>query len=77
VLAIHGTADTLVPFQQSVKLHEALRNAGVASYLIAVEGADHGLSSAAANARVVAFLDRYLRGKRVTISTAPIKSAPR
>lgn len=72
VLAVHGTADTLVPFEQSVTLHEALKAAGVPSYLVAVRGADHGFSNAAADERVKAFLDRYLRGKRSSVSTAEI-----
>ncbi len=37
----HGTADTLVPFAQSVEFAEALREAGGTVELIAVEGSDH------------------------------------
>jgi len=37
----HGTADSLVPFAQSVEFADALRKAGCDVELIAVEGSDH------------------------------------
>jgi dipeptidyl aminopeptidase/acylaminoacyl peptidase len=37
----HGTADTLVPFAQSVEFEQALRAAGGSVELIPVEGSDH------------------------------------
>lgn len=42
MLLLHGTKDRLVPYAQSVQLHEALKKAGVASELHTVEGAGHG-----------------------------------
>jgi acetyl esterase len=42
-LLIHGTADSLVPFEQSEKMCRAIRNAGAACDLIAVKGGGHGL----------------------------------
>jgi acetyl esterase/lipase len=41
VLLQHGTADTMAPFDQSVRLRDALHNAGAAVELEKVEGADH------------------------------------
>lgn len=41
-LSLHGTADRLVPYRQSVALHETLSAAGVANRLITVEGGGHG-----------------------------------
>ena len=41
-LIVHGTADVVVPYQQSTTFHEALQKAGVDSTLITVEGAGHG-----------------------------------
>jgi acetyl esterase/lipase len=38
---VHGDADSLIPFSQSLKLAEALRTAGVSVELIAKHGADH------------------------------------
>ena len=57
LLVMHGTADTVVPFEQGRKLAEA---AGGPHQLIAVEGADHNEVWMDAQARrkdVVAFLD--------------------
>jgi acetyl esterase len=45
VLLIHGTADTKVPFDNSVRLERALKEAGVPAELIPVEKGDHGMSS--------------------------------
>jgi acetyl esterase len=42
-LLIHGTADTLVPFDQSRELCDKLREAGVRCDLYAVKGGNHGL----------------------------------
>jgi acetyl esterase/lipase len=41
VLLLHGVADTVVPFAQSARLHDALVAAGVPSELVAVPGAEH------------------------------------
>ena len=41
-LIAHGDADTVVEFDQSRRLREALTNAGARADLIVVEGADHG-----------------------------------
>jgi acetyl esterase len=42
-LLIHGTADQVVPFQQSVDLCEAMQKAGSTCELYSVKGAGHGL----------------------------------
>lgn len=41
-LIIHGTEDKVVPFEQSLILHHALRAAGAQADLIAVPGGAHG-----------------------------------
>jgi dipeptidyl aminopeptidase/acylaminoacyl peptidase len=66
VLLLHGTADTVVPFAQSERLHAALSAAGASSTLVPVPGAEHcfdghpdidGLLQ-----RSVAFWREYLAG---------------
>jgi acetyl esterase/lipase len=66
-LLIHGTADTDVPYEQSVLMADALRKHGVAHELITIDGGEHGLAGgetaridAAYNA-ALAFIDRHVR----------------
>jgi acetyl esterase/lipase len=42
VLTIHGSADDVIPYSQSVRFHKALSNAGVANQLLTIDGAHHG-----------------------------------
>jgi acetyl esterase/lipase len=66
-ILIHGVEDTDVPYERSVEMAAALRDAGVEHRLISVEGAEHGLDGADertiddAFAQAVAFLRRHLR----------------
>jgi acetyl esterase len=45
VLLIHGTADELVAYEQSVRMLEKMHGAGVASELYTVQGGKHGMGS--------------------------------
>jgi len=42
ILSIHGDADPVVPYEQSVRLHQALTTAGVPNELVTIKGAGHG-----------------------------------
>jgi len=42
ILSIHGDADPVVPYQQSVRLHQALTAAGVPNKLVTIKGGGHG-----------------------------------
>ncbi len=42
IITIHGDQDALVPYQQSVRLHQALDAAGVPNQLLTIPGANHG-----------------------------------
>ncbi|MFM8704875.1 MAG: alpha/beta hydrolase fold domain-containing protein [Planctomycetia bacterium] len=68
VLVVHGRCDTLVPPDQSVRVHAALEAAGVESRLVMVDGAGHDLSvsrTSPAGVALLEFLDRTLgRGRR-------------
>lgn len=60
---IHGTADPLVPYEESVRLDRALREAGVPTALLTIEGGGHGdFFGEPITRRVRAFLDATLRG---------------
>ncbi len=42
IMSIHGDADPVVPYQQSVRLHRALTAAGVPNELVTIKGGGHG-----------------------------------
>jgi acetyl esterase/lipase len=42
IISVHGDADTVVPYQHSVRLHEALTKAGVPNELVTIKGGGHG-----------------------------------
>jgi len=70
-LLVHGEADGLVPFAQSVQLYAALTDAGVEAELVAVPGADHvfvGTDPVPQIQRGVAFLRDRLAAKRAALS---------
>lgn len=66
-LSLHGTADRLVPYAQSVALHRALTEAGVPNRLITVARGGHGFDwlahpqAAAWQAGLIRWLDAYLK----------------
>jgi acetyl esterase/lipase len=63
---VHGDKDPTVPPDQSVRLHEALKKAGVASELRMLPGAGHGgpaFNETGLVETVAAFFDKALRGK--------------
>lgn len=68
ILAIHGTRDQNVPFEQSVWLVERLRSVGVEAELETLAEAGHGFKGAdeeRAFARALDFLNRKLKPKLV------------
>jgi acetyl esterase/lipase len=85
-LLIHGDRDDLVPLEQSGRLHDALRRAGVPSTLRVAWGRGHGnwiLDSPEIQEEVEAFLARYLEepmadgGRTVTSDGAQRRSRSR
>jgi acetyl esterase/lipase len=42
ILTVHGDSDTTVPYQQAVRLHEALAKVNVPNQLITIPGGKHG-----------------------------------
>lgn len=41
VISIHGKEDSVVPYQQAVKLHELLENAGIRNELVSIDDGKH------------------------------------
>jgi acetyl esterase/lipase len=67
VLLIHGTADAVVSYRESVRMHAALEAAGKPAELLLLDGAPHafqidwrGEANRRANAAMDAFLERHL-----------------
>ena len=78
ILILHGTKDPLVPYQQSVAFAETLRKAGVTVTLQKIENGEHGgFNNEEVNSRTKAFLQKYLLGRDVKISSEPIIVEPR
>jgi len=63
VLLIHGRDDTVVPYQQSIIMRDAMRRAGKPVELVTLEGEDHYLSYPATRLqmleRSIAFLEQH------------------
>jgi acetyl esterase/lipase len=56
VLTIHGDADPTVPYSQSIRLHKALSDAGVANELMTMPGGKHGFDCCTAAQRMNAYV---------------------
>lgn len=74
ILILHGTADALVPFAQSVEFADALKKAGVEVVLQPLPGAGHGgpaFSLPAVHELINKFTAKYLKGENETIEPLP------
>lgn len=63
-LAVQGTKDRYVNYEQSVWIIDRLMSAGVPAEIETIEGADHGFKGAdleRAEKRMIGFFDRYLK----------------
>jgi acetyl esterase/lipase len=60
VFSVHGDADTLVPYTHSVRLHEALKKAGVVNEMMTIPGGGHGGFSAAESVRISTAIRAFL-----------------
>ena len=60
ILLLHGTDDSVVPFDQSQMMANALKAAGKPFQMIALEGEDHWLSSSATRIRMLSEIEKFL-----------------
>jgi dipeptidyl aminopeptidase/acylaminoacyl peptidase len=60
VITIHGDADPVVPYEHAVRLHDALRRAGVANELVTIPGGHHGGFAPEENARAFAAIEAFI-----------------
>lgn len=74
VFMVHGDADPVVPYSQSIALQKALTAAGVPNQLLTVDGGKHGKFTtqqrALISAAVASFLSEHVLGKKGPQSAA-------
>ena len=77
VLTIHGDADPTVPYTQSVRLHKALADAGVANELMTIPGGKHGFDCCTLAQRTSAYakIREFLTRQRVLDAQKPPSTA--
>lgn len=63
VITIHGDRDDVIPYAQSVRLHEALRSAKVANELVTIRGGGHGEFGHGETLRAYSAIRRFLRSR--------------
>ena len=76
---VHGTADPLVAYSDSVKLVAALRAAGVPVVFQTVQGGGHGSFGAAADAvneRTRTFLEKIFYDPSIEVQSAQLDAGP-
>lgn len=73
IISIHGDTDDVVPYSQSVRLHQALTKAKVKNELVTIPGGKHGSFSdkdtLAAYGKVWNFLDANVPGLSLGVKT--------
>lgn len=60
ILLVASTQDTVVPYQQSLAMQQALQQAGRPVEMVTLQGDDHYLSSAAARTQMLQALEAFL-----------------
>ncbi len=63
VLIVHGTEDTIVPFQQAELFYRKLKAGEVECYLYRIQGAGHGIGGPHLLDECLRFFDKHLWGK--------------
>lgn len=60
ILSIHGDADTTVPYQHAVRLHEALTKIGTTNQLLTIPGGRHGNFTPAERTKIFTTIREFL-----------------
>lgn len=61
ILTIHGDADTTVPYDHAVRLHQALAKAGVTNELLTIPGGKHGNFTPQERTRIFTTIREFLK----------------
>ena len=70
VLTIHGDADPIVPYDQAVRLHQVLEDAGVPNHLVTVPGGGHGGFGVEENIRIYTAIRAFLNTHQLRRATS-------
>jgi acetyl esterase/lipase len=73
IITIQGDADPVVPYSHSVRLQEALKNAGVDHELITIPGGKHGNFTRTENQRAFAAIEAFLAKHGLTSAVSTNK----
>lgn len=65
VLTVHGDADPTSPYEYAVRLHEALKSAGVTNELVTVPGGKHGGFTDEESVRIYDAIRAFLARNRI------------
>lgn len=60
VITIHGDADPTVPYTHAIRLHQALKQAGIAEELVTIPGGKHGGFTREENQKTYAAIQAFL-----------------
>jgi acetyl esterase len=74
-LLIHGTADKLVPYEQSVELCKKIKSVGGTCELLPVEGADHGIGGWEKHPEFQAYKAKLVEWLQATLGTQNARGA--
>ena len=67
VFIVHGDADPVVPYQQSVDLHNKLKQAGVKTEFLTVKGGEHGKFDKEQNSELNKAIAAFLKSLNIPI----------
>jgi dipeptidyl aminopeptidase/acylaminoacyl peptidase len=65
VFIVHGDADPIVPYSESVELHKALTDAGIKTVFITVPGGEHGKFTKEKNQEINESIITFLKDIKV------------
>jgi len=71
LLLIHGTIDTVVPFEQSKSMLSAAKRAGKIVQLVTLSGEDHNLSRSATRLQMLQAMVAFLRANLPVVALSP------
>jgi acetyl esterase/lipase len=66
ILTIHGDSDPTVPYQEAVRLHEALDKTGVTNQLLTIPGVKHGQFTPEERTKIYVTIREFLAKNGVT-----------